>query len=237
MTTASARRFYKHVTASSADAGLFAIMLDERVLRSPQGMRVCVPTRALAEAVAKEWDAQAGRIEPRTMPLTQLAFAALDGGPHARAERVAFISAFAETDLCCHRAEGPIELATAQDRAWGPLLSWLEGDLGVSLPVVRGVIPAPSHDAVRAIADHARELDDFFLTGLAHATGLTGSVVIALSLARGRIAAAEAFTAATIDEAWNMQHWGRDSEAEARLARLCADLEAVARYLEALRRD
>lgn len=232
-----ARRFFEQATVAAVAEGAFAIMLDERELKSPAGARVLVPTRALAEAVAEEWDTQVERIEPRTMQITQMVFAALDGGAVAREERVDFVAAFAETDLCCHRAGAPRELTAIQEAVWGPLLRCFEEDLGVNMPVTTGVIAAPARGAVEAIVAFARQLDEFSLVGFAQAAGLSGSVVIGLGLLRGRIAADDAFEAATVDEAWNMKHWGRDDEAVARLDRLRVDLAAAARYLQLLRHD
>lgn len=232
-----ARRFFKQATIAPVADGAFAIMLDKRELKSPAGARVVVPTRALAEAVAEEWESQAERIEPRTMQITQMVFAALDGGPGARQERVDFVAAFAETDLCCHRAGAPSELTAIQEAVWGPLLRCFEEDLGVNVPVTTGVIAAPAPRAVEAVIAFARQLDEFSLVGFAQAVGLSGSVVIGFALLRGRIAADGAFEAATVDEAWNMKHWGRDDEAVARLDRLRVDLAAAARYLRVLRHD
>jgi len=232
-----ARRFFRQATIAPVADGAFAIMLDERELKSPAGARVLVPTRALAEAVAEEWESQAEQIEPRTMQITQMVFAALDGGSGARDERVDFVAAFAETDLCCYRAGAPTELALIQEAVWGPLLRWFEADLRVSMPVTTGVMAAPARAAVAAVVAFARQLDEFSLAGFAQAIGLSGSAVIGLALLRGHIGVDEAFEAATVDEAWNMRHWGRDDEAVARLDQVRAELAAVARYFQVLRHD
>lgn len=212
-------------------------MLDERELKSPRGILVRMPRRALADAVAEEWDAQGERIEPGSMPLTQLVFAAIDGGAHAREERIEFVSAHVETDLCRYRAEEHSELGRIQEATWGPLLRWIEGDFGVSLPAVVGIVVSPAPTAAEAVCAWLRELDDFLLTGLAQAVGLSGSTVIGLALLRNRIGADEAFAAATIDEAWNMARWGRDEEAVSRLERLRVALNGVARFFAALQYD
>jgi chaperone required for assembly of F1-ATPase len=228
-----ARRFYQHVSIALAE-GAFAVMLDERELKSPAGVRVRVPTSALAGALAAEWDAHTERIRPLAMPLTQLAFATVDGGPGAREQRIAYVGAFAETDLCCHRAEAPAELTAQQEAIWGPLVRWAEDYLQVTFPVVAGVIARPAPRAVAAVEARARDLDDFSLTGLAQAVGLSGSAVIGLAMLRGRVSAEAAFAAATLDEAWNMARWGYDDEAAARLERTRAVIAAAARFLEAL---
>lgn len=230
----AARRFYKTALAAEAGAG-FGVALDQRALRTPRGAPFVAPTRALAEACAAEWEEQREFIAPATMPLSQLAFAAVDGGAAERAKRIDYVAAYGETDLCCHRAEAPAELAARQAAAWDPLVAWAGRALGVELPVVVGVVAArvPAH-TLETLRARAEALDDFRLTALAQATGLTGSVLIGFALVERCIDAAQAFQAAALDDVWSLERWGEDSEARARLNRLRADLDALARFIEAL---
>jgi chaperone required for assembly of F1-ATPase len=228
---ARARRFYQNARLSEDGHG---VRLDDRALRTPGGRVFAAPTRALAAAIAAEWDSQGALIVPASMPLTQLAFAALDGGEAARAERVAYVVKFGETDLCCHRADAPATLAAHQAATWDPLVAWGREALGVSLNVVIGVLPAPDAAALAGLTAHAQALDDFRLTALAQAAGLTGSALLAFALVQGEIGAAEAFAAAALDDLWSLQHWGEDEEARGKLERLRGDLEAAARFVQAL---
>ena len=224
------QRFYK-----SAKADEHGVMLDARTLRTPGGVVFRAPTQALAQAVCEEWAAQGEHILPATMPLTQLAFAALDGGEAARIERIAYVLKFAETDLCCHRAESLPELVARQAAAWDPLVAWGAETLRARLAVVTGVVAAPaSADALGALRQRAEGLDDFRLTALAQAAGLSGSALIAFALVEGRIAAAAAFAAAALDDLWSLERWGEDEEARGRLDRLRGELDAVARFVRAL---
>lgn len=226
----TAKRFYKAATAAGG-----SVMLDARALKTPAGHLFCAPTPALAEAVAGEWQAQTSEIVPARMPLTQLAFAAIDGGADARAERIAFVTKYGETDLCCHRAETPAELVARQAAAWDDLLAWGGEALGVRLPVVTGVVAARVEaGALEALASAAATLDDFRLTALAHATGLSGSALIGFALTRGRIGAEQAFAASALDDLWSLERWGEDAEARARLEKLRAALDAAARFVAAL---
>lgn len=223
------KRFYAN--AAISDDGL-GVTLDARALRTPGGHVFAAPTRALAEAVAAEWARQGERVVPATMPLTQLAFAAQDHTPARRAELVAHIAKYAETDLCSHRAEAPADLAARQADAWDPLIAWADATLGLRLPVVPGIIAA--YVDTRPLRAHAEALGDFRLAALAHGTELAGSVLIALALLRGRLDAAQAYSAATIDEHWSFERWGEDTEARAKLDRLRANLDAVGRFIAAL---
>lgn len=232
MSAETPRRFYKAATAAADGAG---VMLDERRLRTPRGAVFAAPTRALAEAIAAEWDAQDEFIRPATMPLTQFAFAAIDHTGPRRDEIVGYIVKFGETDLVCHRAEGPSPLVARQSALWDPMIAWAHQELGVMLPVVVGVLAAPVHaETLETLRAHAAAADDFELTALAQAAGLAGSALIAFALLRGRLGAADAFTAAALDELWSQTHWGADAEAQARLDRQRAEFENIARFIALL---
>jgi len=223
------RRFYK--AASVADDGA-GILLDERRLKTPRGAAFAAPTRALAEAMASEWHAQSEHIVPSRMPLTQFAFAAIDITPSRRDEIADHVAKFGETDLLCHRAAGPPSLVTRQTMLWDPLVARSARELGVILPVVVGVTPAPTNaEALETLRAHAAALDDFQLTALAQATGAAGSVLIAFAMLHGRLTGEAAFNAAALDDIYSLETWGEDAEARARLDRLRAEFENIARYI------
>lgn len=229
-----ARRFYTTAKAAERD-GAFVVALDQRTLKTPKGALLQTPTRALAEAVALEWDAQVERIAPSSMPLTQLSFAALDWTAPARLERALYVASFGETDLCCHRASAPAELVARQSQEWDRLVAWGREALGVDLPVVEGVVAAAiAPDELRKLKAHAEALDDFALTGLSQAAGLSGSALIAFALVRGRLSGMEAYAAATLDEEFSLQRWGEDAQARARLQGLAAEFDALDRFVTAL---
>jgi chaperone required for assembly of F1-ATPase len=228
------RRFYQNASVCEA-AGGYGVTLDARALKTPAGAALAVPTCALAEACAEEWNAQGEHIVPARMPLTQLAFAALDWTAKGRPERVAYIASFGATDLCCHRAGAPAALAARQAGAWDPLVAWGASALGAALPVVVGVIAADvDAAALAALRAHADALDDFRLTALTQATGLAGSALIGFALLRGRLGAEAAFAASALDELWSLEHWGEDAEASARLDSQHAEFHNIARFTMAL---
>ena len=75
------QRFYKEVGIAPSGVG-FALTLDGRVAKTPGKSEFILPSAALAEAVAAEWRAQAEKIDFAAMPLTRLAFTAIDGVAH-----------------------------------------------------------------------------------------------------------------------------------------------------------
>lgn len=226
------RKFYKAATTADDGAG---VMLDQRRLRTPKGALFAAPTRALAQHIAAEWNAQAELIRPSTMPLTQLAFAAVDHTPERRGDLTEYVAKFGETDLVSHRADGPSPLVARQNAHWDPLIAWGDRSLGVALPVVIGVTPVRSHDAaIETLRTQAAALDDFQLTGVAHAAGLAGSALIAFGLLRSELDAARAFEAAMLDELYQLETWGEDGEARARVERARAEFVSLDAFFRAL---
>ncbi len=230
--TSAVRRFYKAAAVAEDGAG---VTLDERRLRTPRGAVFNAPTRALAEGMAAEWQAQGEHILPSTMPLTQLAFAAIDHTPQRRDELIQYIAKFGETDLVAHRAEAPAPLVARQTTLWDPIIVWAQHDLGVTLPVVTGILAAQvPAESLETLGAHAAALDDFQLTALSQSAGLSGSAVIAFALLRQRIDAETAFAIAFLDDLYAQDTWGEDAEAQARLDRQRAEFENIARFVAAL---
>lgn len=229
------RRFYKDVALAARDGG-FGVALDTRTLKTPGGSTFVAPTKALAQLCADEWAAQGDHIVPATMPASQLAFATWDWTAKNRDQICDYVMGFGQTDLCCHRADAPVELVERQGLHWDPLVAWSEEALGVSLPVVSGVIAAEvGAEALEKLRGRAAALDDFRLTALAQATGLAGSALIGFSLAHGAWNAQRAFEAAALDNLWSLERWGEDEEGRARLDRQRAEFHSIERYLEALK--
>src|SRR5881392_2104003 len=146
------KRVYKQAAARAAEGG-WGVALDGRPMRTPARHELVVPSAALAEAIAAEWDAQQDDIRPATMPLTRLAATAID---RTRAQRdlvIAETANYAGTDLVCYRAERPPELIARQQAEWQPLLDWAMQRYDASLAVTNGVLPQPqSPAALKAFA-------------------------------------------------------------------------------------
>ena len=229
------RRFYKTARPIARDAG-FAVALDERVLKTPKGAVFAAPTLALAEAMAGEWAAQTEKIMPATMPITRLAFAAIDWTAASRDQRAQYVASFGQTDLCCHRAGAPADLVARQAQIWDPIVAWGRDALGVNLPVVEGVVAASiAPGELSKLKAHAEAVDDFSLTGLSQAAGLAGSALIAFALLRGQLVGEDAAIAATLDDEFALERWGEDAEARARLDAMRAEFDALGCFVTALK--
>lgn len=225
------RRIYRAVSTAAQSDG-HAVWLDDRVARTPAGQALVLPTAALAEAVAAEWAAQGETVQPETMPLTRLAMTAIDRIEAERAGVIEAIVTYGASDLVCYRAERPADLAARQEAQWGPLLEWVKTALGVQLAVTCDVFPVPQPAATtQALRCAVAALGTLELTALASIVQISASLVIGLALVKGCLDAEAAFTAAMVDEQYQLERWGEDAWASARAAALRAELFAAARWL------
>jgi len=228
------KRVYKQAAARAAEGG-WGVALDGRPMRTPAKHELIVPSAALAEAVAAEWDAQQDEIRPATMPLTRLAATAIDRTRTQRELVAAETANYAGTDLVCYRADHPPALIARQHAGWQPLIDWAMQRYDAALAVTSGIVPQPqSPAALKAFAAAVAAQDDFRLTALHAMTTACGSLVIALALIEGRLDAAAAFAVSQLDETFQIEAWGEDAEAAARRRGLAEDIEAAARFVQLL---
>lgn len=225
------KRFYKAAAAAATEGG-FAVHLDGRPMRTPAKRGFVLPRADLAEIVAAEWAGQGEVIDPATMPLTRLANSVLDGVVDRHAEVVEDAVKYATSDQLCYRAETPERLVARQAAAWDPLLDWADERFGARFLVTEGIRHvAQDADAIRPLRAFATALDAWALAGLHQMTTIGGSLITALAVVDGHLAAEAAFEAVTIDERWSLETWGADEEAEAKLAHRRVDFLTAARVL------
>ncbi len=228
------KRFYKLVTTDepSAPAAQFRVLLDGKPVRTPAKAVLAAPTRALAEAMAAEWKAQREQIDPESMPLTRLVNSAIDGVRGREAEVSAEIVKYAASDLVCYRASEPEELVRLQAERWDPVLAWSRDRLGARFEVAQGVMPVrQSQAATAAVRAALADREAFALAALHVMTTLMGSALLALAHAHGELDAEAAWSAAHVDEDWQIAKWGADAEAAARRRRRWAEMQAASRLL------
>lgn len=224
------RRFYDAATIAPAEGG-WCILLDGKLLRSPAKRSFALPTEALAAAIAEEWQAQGEKIDPRSMPLMQLAATAIDRVADARDAVVEETAGYGGSDLVCYRAAEPLALVRQEEALWQPLIAWLAERYDIALNVTTGIVSVeqPPH-ALATLRRVLEACDLFALTALAAMTGSAGSLVIALAVVEGRLSADEAADATLLDELFQAEKWGSDPEAERRRAAIRADLAAAVRF-------
>jgi chaperone required for assembly of F1-ATPase len=225
------KRFYKAATVEGGE-----VLLDRRPVRTPARRALALPNEALGAAIAAEWNAQGDVVRPRTMPLTGLANAAIDRVAPDKEAFARGLAHYGESDLLCYRAEGPASLVARQAAVWDPILAWARRRFDVDFEVTSGVIHRPQPaNTIAQLAQAVLALDPFALAALAPLVTISGSLVVALALLEEAIDLETAWAAATLDEAWQAEHWGEDAEATARLAARREEFEAAERFLRLLR--
>jgi chaperone required for assembly of F1-ATPase len=228
------KRFYKEVAVASEPDG-FALTLDGRKVKTPAKADLLLPVQAAAEAIAQEWRAQGEDIDPRTMPLTRLVNSALDGVAHDVESVIADIVRYAGSDLVCYRAAEPEGLVVAQSEMWDPVLAFARDQLGARFICVEGITfaeqPPRAIEAVREAVVQGTGERPLAVAAFHVMTTLTGSVLLALSVARRELSPEAAWDAAHVDEDFQMRAWGADVEALERRAKRFTDMQAAAKLL------
>jgi chaperone required for assembly of F1-ATPase len=228
------RRFWKNAVAVERDGG-WGVELDGKPLRTPAREPLIVPTSALAEAIVEEWNLAEDEFDPRAMPLTGLANAAIDRVAPDKQAFAAGLARYAEGDLACYRAEGPPGLVDRQEASWDTLLGWGRRRFDVDFLTTSGILHVDQPTAtVERLAHAVGALDAFRLAGLSPLVTIGGSLVAALGMLEGALTVEQAWECVSIDERWQLEQWGSDSEAEAALENRRRDFFAAARFLELL---
>lgn len=226
------RRFWKDAEALAEGDG-WGVALDGKPVRTPARAALVVPVQALAEAIAAEWRAAAKTVDPRAMPLTGLANAAIDQVAADRAGFAVGLARYAEADLACYRAEGPRPLVERQAASWDALLAWARRRFDVDFAVTSGLMHVAQPPAtVERLAHAVATLDPFRLAGLSPLVTIGGSLIAALAVVEKALTPEQAWAAVSVDEAWQLEQWGADAEAEAALEGRKRDFLAAARFLE-----
>ena len=228
------KRFWKDAAAVAEDGG-WGVALDGRPLRTPGREPLAVPSEALAQAIAEEWNSVSETVDPRQMRLTGLANAAIDRVAPDPESFAADLARYGESDLTCYRADTPRELIARQAEVWDPLLAWGRRRFDVDFRTTCGIVHVAQPEATVGQLGHAvAALDPFRLAGLSPLVAIGGSLVAGLAVLEGQITAEQAWTAVTVDEQWQREQWGADAEAEVALEAKRRDFFAAARFLELL---
>jgi chaperone required for assembly of F1-ATPase len=232
------KRFYQRAHVSEPSESGFAVLLDGRPVKTPARHDLAAPTRALAEALAAEWNAQQDVIDPARMPLTRLVNAIIDAVTSAPAPVAEEVAKYLSSDLLFYRAETPAGLVARQGQHWDPVLDWARETLGARFVLAQGVMHVAQPDeaitaarqAIPADPSNAKEI--WRLGAIASITALTGSALLALAMAHGALDADAAWQAAHVDEDWQMQQWGRDALTLERRDHHFAEMLAAATVLK-----
>lgn len=229
------KRFWETALAVPRLEGGFGVVLDGRPLRVPGGSILSTHSQPLAEAIAAEWQAAGGskgnEMRMDDVPLTRLLGTAQDRIAPDPKPMIEGIAKYGETDLLCYRAEEE-RLAARQAAVWQPLLEWAALALDAPLHITQGLMPvSQAPESLAALQKAVARHDAAGLAALGLAVPALGSLVLALALTMGRLNAEAAHELAILDELFQEEFWGRDTEAEAQRASRLADLHLAERFI------
>lgn len=209
----AAKRFWKEASVTEAEGG-HTVTLDGRPVRTPAKAPLILPTQAMAQQVALEWDAQEDKINPLTMPYTRAANAAIDKVSVQHGEVADMLAAYGDSDLICYRAADPKELVERQNKSWDPLVDWSATYLKAPLQVYVGVMHAPQPEAsMLRLTEAVHAFAPFQLTAFHDLVALSGSLVTAFAVVHEYAPAEVLWDVSRIDENWQIEQWGEDEEA------------------------
>ncbi|KXV71962.1 ATP synthase F1 [Acetobacter cerevisiae] len=234
------KRFWKQATVVPVQDEGFAVQLDGRPVRLPEKTMLSVSSRALADALAAEWQAAGltvgGHFRPEDLPLTRIAGSMLERIPGARAGVIDSLLAYAGSDLLCYREAGNSRLARRQCELWSPWLDWCQDTFGMELRTTEGVMPITQPDAtMKTLRALLESLSDAELAVLGVVVPALGSLYLGLVLVKGQGTPEELVACATLDEREQMAIWGEDTDVTDRIAMRQRDVTDATHFLELLR--
>jgi chaperone required for assembly of F1-ATPase len=205
-------------------------------LLTPARHELVVPSEALAEALAAEWQALGdGKINPAKLPLTGFAALTLDVVMPGRESVTEELVEYGDTDLIFYRDGEENELRHQQDKLWQPWLDWAVKRYDTVYQATYSVTPVMQDP--RNAARHKEalaELDPWQLACLAVAVKCSTSLILGLAFLHRVISAGQLFSLSRLEETYNISRWGEDSEAEAKATRTREELVHAERWRDLL---
>jgi len=226
-------RFYTQAAFAEVADG-FAVTLDGKPVRPPSGRSLVAPTRDIAQAISVEWDAQKEFIDPLTMPVTRFANSVVEGVVDQAGAVADDILKYLGADMLFYRAGHPEALVAREAASWDPVLFWAANELGAHFILAEGIVHVRQPDSAIKAARAVLPADPWSIAALHVVTTLTGSALLALAMFHGLLDAEQVWTAAHVDEDWNIEKWGVDEEVAARRAARLVDFNAAAWILKSV---
>ena len=230
------KRFWTQAKGVAVDGG-YTVQLDGRSVKTPAKSALLVPTQALADAIAAEWDAQTEKVDPNTMPFTRSANAAIDKVATQHGEVADLLSEYGDSDLLCYRADTPVELVARQSAEWDPMLDWAEADLGIRLQPRVGIMHVPQDEqATDILRAKTHALTAFQLAAFHDLVSLSGSLILGFAATTDKFPAEKLWDMSRLDDLWQEEQWGPDDEAQALAAVKKAAFLHAKRFFDACNR-
>ncbi|XP_058078423.1 uncharacterized protein LOC131226745 [Magnolia sinica] len=209
------KRFYKSASTREADDGNgWSVMLDYRTLKTPSKRPLKLPTLALAQAIAAEWEyQQTDGIRPFTMPIMKLACTALERVPLTRTKIIEHLMKKLHQDLVFCRSPGDSDLTSRvleqQVEKMDPLLNWVESEFGFKPIVYSSFFGGKQEDGlVSAIESLLKKTNDCELAAIDAIAAAAHSLIISIGIFHGRLQIEEAIELIRLEEDLQVDRWG-----------------------------
>ena len=194
---------------------------------------------SLAEAIEAEW-ASGKKYTPLNMPLTALAYTAIDKIAGNKAQIVEVLLVYVDSDTLVYRAMGSEALAKEQEEIWGEVLKWAGNRFDVAWQTTSGVMPVEQSPLLhKTIARYLNSLNEWQLSAFCVLSSLFSSLVLAIAVVEGYLSAAQAFDISRLEEESQATKWGelggRDADADARAAKIKIEILDAEKFLRHLR--
>jgi Chaperone required for the assembly of the mitochondrial F1-ATPase len=132
-TRSTMKQYLSSPALPSSTEQWYGVTLDGRLLKTPLGTTLSVPSLPLALAIASEWDDQGTSIKPAQMPLMTLVCTTLDQLtiPAVRERTVEDLLRYLRNDTTCYWADATEDrvLHRKQQKHWEDLHNWIDCEL------------------------------------------------------------------------------------------------------------
>lgn len=210
------------------------VTYNDKALSTPQKKILAVPTQALADAIVTEWEANK-KFSPTQMPLTALAYTAIDRIERQEDAVIEALMVYVDTDTLSYRSSNSSALSEKQQEKWDPIVGWASCTFGGIWQVTTGIMPLEQPQAIHEhIQNYLKNLSAMQLSACCVLASLYSSLLLALAVVEGKIQASEAFDLSRLEEDAQAEQWGSDQAATERRQRMQAEILSAGRFLRLL---
>jgi ATP synthase F1 complex assembly factor 2 len=183
------KRFYKEATVYPTEDGGYGIKLDHRNLRTPLRGLFVVPTKALATAVAYEWQSQAEIIQPNLMHLTALCNTVTDNPLGVNTDGVVENALhYLNSETLCYRATEPDELVEMQRKEWDPMLAWFNQRYSCHVEPTAGLeLKQQTSESLTSLLRYIEGFDKWAIVGFNYALESCKSLILTCAMFNSKI--------------------------------------------------
>ena len=205
----TSKRFYTMASVKKTAEG-YAVQLDGKTIKTPEGQDLVAPSKALADAVMQEWADQIDEIDPQSMPITQILTTAIDT-KRQRGDITDKLMRYLDTDLICYWAKEPEKLAARQKEIWGRWIKWFDEHFEVPLYTTKKIETIKQDpEAHKRLWNYIESLDDTYFTILQIMTADSGSVILGAAFAEGDASPDDIYKAAYLEELYRAEFYSED---------------------------